>query len=310
MNRKNPLITELNKLGIININNLQVINKKTRDRKINVLQDINSKVILLERLTTSKSYYANNKHYKKFQKNKKIKNFPVSSLNDESRRFDFLKTNIKNKLICDFGCGEGEFLKYACKFSKKVFGVEINQSSLNNLKNFEKIKVKKNLSNFKFNFDLITMFHVLEHLEHPIRDLSHLGNLLKPDGYFVIEVPNILYRDMAFSHKWHPGHLFSFSAQTLSMLMQKSGFKTISCEPIGDGGNLWGVFQLNQESEIAVNVISNSFQKNYQKLLQARLSYHFRTWNYFKFLSKGLRQLFERSYSKGKSGRDILDSIY
>ena len=50
-------------------------------------------------------------------------------------------------------------------------------------------------------FDLITMFHVLEHLEHPIRDLSHLGNLLKPGGYFVIEVPNILYPDMAVSHK-------------------------------------------------------------------------------------------------------------
>ena len=94
------------------------------------------------------------------------------------------------------------------------------------------------------------------------------------------------------------------------MLMQKSGFKTISCEPMGDGGNLWGVFQLNQESEIAVNVISNSFQKNYQKLLKGRLSYHFRIRNYFKFLSKGLRQLVERSYSKGKSGRDILDSIY
>ena len=40
-------------------------------------------------------------------------------------------------------------------------------------------------------FDLITMFHVLEHLEHPLRDLSHLGKLLKPGGYFVIEVPHI-----------------------------------------------------------------------------------------------------------------------
>ena len=213
----------------------------------------------------------------------------------------------------DAGSSSGEFVYLLNSKGLNAQGVEANipyaeysQSQLQitvSISPFSEFKTEEK-------FDLITMFHVLEHLEHPIRDLSHLGNLLKPDGYFVIEVPNILYRDMAFSHKWHPGHLFSFSAQTLSMLMQKSGFKTISCEPIGDGGNLWGVFQLNQESEIAVNVISNSFQKNYQKLLQARLSYHFRTWNYFKFLSKGLRQLFERSYSKGKSGRDILDSIY
>ena len=57
-------------------------------------------------------------------------------------------------------------------------------------------------------FDLITIFHVLEHLENPVRDLSCLAGFLKPDGKLVIEVPNILYPDMAFSHKWHPGHLF------------------------------------------------------------------------------------------------------
>ncbi|WP_428079383.1 class I SAM-dependent methyltransferase [Candidatus Pelagibacter sp.] len=238
MNRKNPLITELNKLGIININNLQVINKKTRDRKINVLQDINSKVILLERLTTSKSYYANNKHYKKFQKNKKIKNFPVSSLNDESRRFDFLKTNIKNKLICDFGCGEGEFLKYACKFSKKVFGVEINQSSLNNLKNFEKIKVKKNLSNFKFNFDLITMFHVLEHLPNQVDILKKIKSKLNINGKIIIEVPHANdflinegpkeFKNFTF---WSE-HLVLHTRQSLKKILIEANFRNIKIHGI------------------------------------------------------------------------------
>ena len=38
-------------------------------------------------------------------------------------------------------------------------------------------------------FDLISMFHVLEHLENPVRDLSHLGKFLKSNGKLVIEVP-------------------------------------------------------------------------------------------------------------------------
>ena len=52
------------------------------------------------------------------------------------------------------------------------------------------------------------MFHVLEHLENPVRDLRHLAESLRIGGKMVIEVPNILYPNMAFSNKWHPGHLF------------------------------------------------------------------------------------------------------
>ena len=43
-------------------------------------------------------------------------------------------------------------------------------------------------------FDLITMFHVLEHLENPVLDLAHLGQFLNPGGHFIIEVPNITIR--------------------------------------------------------------------------------------------------------------------
>jgi 2-polyprenyl-3-methyl-5-hydroxy-6-metoxy-1,4-benzoquinol methylase len=213
----------------------------------------------------------------------------------------------------DAGSSSGEFVYLLQSRGHKANGVEANipyaeysQSQLEipvSILPFSEFKTEEK-------FDLITMFHVLEHLEHPVRDLSHLGNFLKPNGYFAIEVPNILYPNMAFSHKWHPGHLFSFSAQTLPMLMQKAGFKTISCKPVGDGGNLWGIFQLTPHSKSELIGKSNVCQDNYEMLLKGRLSYHFRIWNYFKFLSKGFRQLVEKSSSKGKSGRDILDSIY
>ena len=65
-------------------------------------------------------------------------------------------------------------------------------------------------------------------------------------------------------------------------------------------GESLGVFQYKQESEIAVNVISNSFQKNSKSILNAlreEIDLPFRTRNYFKFLFlKDLRQLVEIIY--------------
>ena len=106
-------------------------------------------------------------------------------------------------------------------------------------------------------FDLITMFHVLEHLENPVLDLAHLGQFLNPGGILSLRCPTLSYADMAFRHKWHPGHLFSFSATTLSMLMEKAGFETVSCSPIGDAGNLWGVFKTSDQKKL----LSTKFSK-------------------------------------------------
>ena len=92
-------------------------------------------------------------------------------------------------------------------------------------------------------FQLVTLFHVLEHLEFPIDDLRKLRDLLDEKGVFVIEVPNILYRNMKFSHKWHKGHLNGFTAESLKLTAAAAGLESIQCGEIGVGGNLFGVFR-------------------------------------------------------------------
>ena len=93
------------------------------------------------------------------------------------------------------------------------------------------------------------MFHLLEHLENPVPVLAHLTQFLKPGDLFIIEVPIILYVDMAFSHECNPGPFFSFSTTTLSMHMEKAGLETVSFSPIGDDGNLWGVFKTSDQKK-------------------------------------------------------------
>ena len=213
----------------------------------------------------------------------------------------------------DAGSSSGEFVYLLKSRSHNAQGVEANIPYAEYSQSQLEIQVSISpFSEFKTEekFDLITMFHVLEHLEHPVRDLSHLGNLLKPGGYFVIEVPNILYPDMAFSHKWHPGHLFSFSAQTLSMLMQKAGFKTISCAALGDGGNLWGVFQFDHLSGLQNLSHSISSSTTLDELFRGRILYHLHFWNYLKFIPKWWSQIVEKIGAGGKNGREILDHIY
>ena len=115
----NPIYYELLKYKLIKKKNLRIINKDTRDIKnLNVIQDINSKIIFLKKKVTDDKYYTIYNEDKKIKNIKKIsytriknKNTIVSaSLNDDLRRFFTFKKYLKNKIVLDFGCGWGGFL--------------------------------------------------------------------------------------------------------------------------------------------------------------------------------------------------------
>jgi hypothetical protein len=155
------------------------------------------------------------------------------------------------------------------------------------------------------------MFHVLEHLEHPIRDLAHLCKSLKKDGVFIIEVPNILYPNMAFRNKWHPGHLFSFSEETLSALGQAVGLQVIDCKPIGDGGNLWGVFKKCQKAIGEYKKADTTFaEQTLATLRRASFAYYKNPSNYLKVFQKLAKQGREKRASRKKTAQQILNSLY
>ncbi len=228
------------------------------------------------------------------------------------QRFSQLSNLLPKGASClDAGSSSGEFvyllkkrgfdargveanIPYA-EYSQKELGMSVSISPFSEYKTDEK-------------FDLLTMFHVLEHLENPVRDLSCLAGSLKPGGKLVIEVPNILYPDMAFFHKWHPGHLFSFTDQTLSMLLEKSGFKVISCNPIGDRGNLWGIFEVAKRG--GPKVQPSLALQNFDELMKGRRKYFFNFQNYYKFIPKMLNQLVEKKATNAMKGKEILDELY
>ena len=88
-----------------------------------------------------------------------------------------------------------------------------------------------------FGFDLITAFHVLEHLPDPREMLRNLSNLLGEGGRMIIEVPSSedvllsLYDCAAFQDfTYWSQHLFLFNAQTLETLARQAGMRVVAIQ--------------------------------------------------------------------------------
>jgi len=231
------------------------------------------------------------------------------------QRYERIKSWVSdNANTLDAGSSSGEFVYLMKSRGFQAHGVEANQPYAQ----YSQKELGINVSVQPFSeyhteeeFDLISMFHVLEHLEHPIRDLIHLSKSLKTDGIFIIEVPNILYPNMAFRNKWHSGHLFSFCQETLSALGEAVGLKVIECTSIGDGGNLWGVFRKCKKNNGKTNQVDDTFaEQTLYALHRDSLSYYKNPRNYFKFFTKLVKQTKEISASRKKTAKQILDSLY
>lgn len=167
------------------------------------------------------------------------------------KRINELKTMASGQKLLDVGCGEGLFLflaqkegfnvtgteisEYACLYAKEKFGLEI----------FNRNLVEANFK--EKSFDIITMWHVLEHLTDPFETLKEIQRIIAPDGLLVIAVPNLhnylnrlLYllvkgRKLSlFSLTNKELHLYHFSEKTIRYILDKSGFIVVRiCPDLG-----------------------------------------------------------------------------
>jgi SAM-dependent methyltransferase len=146
----------------------------------------------------------------------------------------------KASRVLDFGSGKGNFLFLAKKFGFDVLGIETAMERAE----FAKQKFQLNISEEMYSegkigegsFDVITLFHVLEHLPNPKEILSNLvkGNLAEK-GLLILEVPNFssLQSSIAKNRWMHldiPRHLSHFTDKKLIQLTRELNFKVIKTE--------------------------------------------------------------------------------
>ena len=130
------------------------------------------------------------------------------------------------KTVLDIGAGTGDFLN-SCKDSNwETFGLEPNKDAIK-IAATKGVFLKERLSEFKNKkFDVITLWHVLEHIENLSDYIESLKKLLKEKGTLVIAVPNYksydakLYREYWAAYDV-PRHLWHFSQDSISKLFSQ-----------------------------------------------------------------------------------------
>ena len=157
------------------------------------------------------------------------------------------KVKPSGKLL-DIGAGKGDFVSLArkngyeakgiepsprfCEYARETYGVQVEQGYLGQGDHFKGEK-----------FDVITLFHVVEHVPRPQELLATISEYLKEDGVVYIEVPNadaglLWIADRVFrlcGKNWSsrlsplhaPFHSMGYSPKSLRYLLEKNGFELV-----------------------------------------------------------------------------------
>jgi len=164
----------------------------------------------------------------------KVRNYTIK------KKYSIVNRNSQGHNILDIGCGTGELLNYFKLKGWNTWGVEpdpdarklaidnyqLNISDLDSL-----------LNKGDTNFDIITMWHVLEHVWDLHSYLDVIKKLLNDNGTFIVAVPNINSWDAKhYKSMWAaydvPRHLYHFSQKSMNELMESANFKLHKIVPM------------------------------------------------------------------------------
>ena len=144
----------------------------------------------------------------------------------------------KDYSLLDFGCGKGIFLLLAKKQHWEIAGVETSVNRSAYASKILGIQVNTAFytegSIFNKKFDILTLFHVIEHVTDSMELLKNLAkDNLKENGLLVLEVPNIKSWQFQWSkERWlHldvPRHLAHFDSDTIKPLLENAGCRIIN----------------------------------------------------------------------------------
>jgi SAM-dependent methyltransferase len=232
-------------------------------------------------------------------------------------RFNLLKHLLKPHCrILEVGSGGGEFLYLLEKLGCDAFGIEPNEGYAGYAKNEYQLNITNGfLQNTQFeknSFDMVTLWHVFEHMDNPADALKKIHSFLATDGVLVIEVPNVESTCQWPGNTFHTAHLFNFNQSTLSRMAERAGFEMIEKLTAPDGGVIRQVFRKNG---VAPRDVQGEIDGNFERIknIVARrttLKHYFSLYPYSRVLNKA-RQWFSELGASNRfaSGKEILDHL-
>ncbi|MEG1587033.1 MAG: class I SAM-dependent methyltransferase [Bacteroidales bacterium] len=159
-------------------------------------------------------------------------------LGQKASMTEALNQNKKGRIL-DIGCGTGYFLNAMQKRGWNTLGVEKSETAARSAEKHFGLSVLSDLKNVPVGdtFDVISLWHVMEHLQDLPAVFSRLRELLKKEGCLIIALPNSESYDAEYYGKFWgaydvPRHLWHFSPDTFSQLAQREGFRIEKFAPM------------------------------------------------------------------------------
>ena len=192
----------------------------------------------------------------------------------DSKRVNFVKkylkkNNANNVNVLDVGCGNPSFLELLQQNSKvNCTGIDFSDSGWKG-KNYPNIDLKKvTIEDYITDkqFDVITLWHYLEHDYNPSQTIEILYHRLKQGGKLIIEVPD--YKSISakiqksYWQGWHsPRHISLLTKKSSSLLFQKDKWKITKHLRYGtlDAFTLWWLGRMQKKGVDWSGNMSNHF---------------------------------------------------
>ena len=146
------------------------------------------------------------------------------------QRESFIRTLKSSGRLLDFGCGNGAFAQHMSLSGFDTVGVEpFSLGATQTAGRLTLIRAPfEDIEGELGSFDIITLWHVLEHLRRPVEVLQRLATHLRPGGLIVVSVPNFgSLQRAAFQGSWFhldpPRHVIHFERSALEECVRRAG---------------------------------------------------------------------------------------
>ncbi len=159
--------------------------------------------------------------------------------------------------ILDVGCGTGETLVLLKQLDWETYGIDIDPKAVDIAKkrgvDHVRVGFYQDIADYPDNFfDVVRLYHVIEHLDDPMRCVRLIREKLKKGGQLIIGTPNAnSFVAKIFGTYWYnldiPRHLVLFSPRTLTRAVKNSGFQIKGTEFCSAGGFIGSVQYVFQE---------------------------------------------------------------
>jgi len=223
-------------LGICCKNSTVPFYPKTRDRdNVSVLKCQKSGVIFLSRSDHAEISYYKEKNFSSHWGEKERKKIIFSDQEDSNRRFNQFKKIITNKKWLDVGSGPGGIVDLFLPIASRTTAVEPQKTARELLAKECGCETFPLVDDVPYNdIDVVTLFHVFEHLTDPLETLLQIRKKMKKNGKIIIEVPHakdflisFLNLEAFKAFTFWSEHLILHTRNSLSILIELAGFKDI-----------------------------------------------------------------------------------